>query len=444
MKKSEQVLYITLIDFLLQLLFLGLVLWVIFGLSKPSVSDKIIDEVGGVSQATESLNFVIDLMKKNGIKNPVELDKKIHAIIDPVGGIDPAIELIKSIQALMKQTGIRDPKQLIDTIRSLIDQAGNLQNASDLPARIDDLMRQAGINDRKTFFKWLGAVIDAADMFKTDEVAGLEGLSRFLKQWIDLMQKTNMSDPSQLLDALSSINQQRGKLDFKTFLERLKQWSQVGDAEQTLHDAKLGEEIAKAAGTDNIDQIKQWIEQGRKGPEESGAYSIPYIEMSSNMKEYSFDSGSAKLSSSFREKITNQVVPDIQEYINNDSRINLIEVIGHTDSVPSTSGTDKMDERLGNFINQSINNDNEPDRIQGSNTDLGLLRALQVVKLLKELCQQGKLTGIPLETGFRAYSSGSLTLLDGQLSYSTSQIKDDARRRIEIRLTRLGDKIQAK
>jgi len=67
-----------------------------------------------------------------------------------------------------------------------------------------------------------------------------------------------------------------------------------------------------------------------------------------------------------------------------------------------------------------------------------------VVKLLKHLHSLGKLKQINPDTGFRAYSSGQLTMPDGSLSNGQNRKDEPDRRRIEIRLTRLGDRIQEK
>lgn len=439
MKKSEQVIYITLIDFLLQLLFLGLVLWVIFGLNKPGLSDEAINKVGGIDNAAASLKLVTDLMQDNGIQNPAELAEKVHAIIDPVGGIQPTLELIGKIQDLMRKTGIQDPQELADKIRALIDTAGNLNKISSLSVRVQDLMRKANINNPDQFLTWMGQFIDMAKAFK-----GADNLNQFLASLRQLMQTSGEQNPDKLLAALNAISQQSGAMDLDTLLRKLQILNQTDNLEQTLQYAKLGKQIAEQAQTSDAAQITAWIEKGRKTTDDTGGNDAPpYIELGSATKDFSFASGSAKLSVEFQTKLTNQVVRDIQAHINK-YHINLIEVIGHTDSVPSKSGTRQMDEKVESIAAKSFTEMHLPEPVQGSNTDLGMLRALEVVKLLKHLSRQGKLTGIDPDTGFRAYSSGQLTMPDGRLANGEEKTENASRRRIEIRLTRLGDKIQAK
>ena len=66
----------------------------------------------------------------------------------------------------------------------------------------------------------------------------------------------------------------------------------------------------------------------------------------------------------------------------------------------------------------------------GSNADLGLMRALSVIKVLQKNPQ---LTGLE----FRAYSAAQLTLPEGNFA-PINRESDPNRRRIEIRFTRLG------
>lgn len=122
--------------------------------------------------------------------------------------------------------------------------------------------------------------------------------------------------------------------------------------------------------------------------------------------------------------------------------IDLIEVIGHTEGMPAKRGTREMDSTLETMAGVAYDPDRPFRAVQGSDTDLGMLRALEAVKFLKPLRGQGKLTQIDSNKGLRAYSSGQLTLVDGNLSDDRSRDDDPARRRIEIRLTRLGERIQ--
>lgn len=76
----------------------------------------------------------------------------------------------------------------------------------------------------------------------------------------------------------------------------------------------------------------------------------------------------------------------------------------------------------------------------GSNADLGLMRALAVVKVLRDVQRkQGKLAKL----SFRAYSAAQMILPSGKMAAIARQ-DDKTRRRIEIRFTRLGEVREAK
>ena len=141
-------------------------------------------------------------------------------------------------------------------------------------------------------------------------------------------------------------------------------------------------------------------------------------------ESFRFGTGSYILSSAFRRRL-DQRIPEIQDTITK-YRIDSIEVIGHTDGQPAP-GRSNLDLVLPNA-------GRSPSLIGyqvGSNTDLGLLRALAVSNYLRfKLDPQGKLGLI-----IRPYSAGSLIANDGR--YAPADTRDHAkRRRIEVRFTR--------
>lgn len=145
---------------------------------------------------------------------------------------------------------------------------------------------------------------------------------------------------------------------------------------------------------------------------------------------FRFPSGSAALSPAFRQNLEREVVPVIEKNAR-DYGIDLIELIGHTDGQPNTGATSNLDALIGRFGERQV-----PTRQMsaGSNTDLGLMRALSVVQYLRELqVRKGRLAGVR----FRAYSAGQLLLSNGQPA-PPGYTDDSRRRRIEIRFTRIG------
>lgn len=142
--------------------------------------------------------------------------------------------------------------------------------------------------------------------------------------------------------------------------------------------------------------------------------------------EFKFKSGSAELTPELSSYIDTKIVPKI-EAIAREREIDFIQVIGHTD---------------GQEINQTSNLDSSLEEVAkgrqpvtklkpGSNSDLGLMRALSVVR---ELEKTSDLQNIQ----FRAYSAAQLYLKTGELA-PRDRAPDENRRRIEIRFIPPGE-----
>lgn len=139
---------------------------------------------------------------------------------------------------------------------------------------------------------------------------------------------------------------------------------------------------------------------------------------------FRFDTGSYLLSSIFKRRL-DQRIPEIRKTIER-YRIDSVEVIGHTDGQPSP-GRSNLDLLLPNASRSPALTGYQP----GSNTDLGLLRALAVANHLRlRLDPSGQRRLV-----IRSYSASSLIASDGR--YSPADGRDNAeRRRIEVRFTR--------
>jgi outer membrane protein OmpA-like peptidoglycan-associated protein len=146
---------------------------------------------------------------------------------------------------------------------------------------------------------------------------------------------------------------------------------------------------------------------------------------------YRFASGSAEISQEMSNYILKQIVPEI-ETRTKQYGINVVEIIGHTDGQANGQVTSNLDVNLENVVSGNL----PVGKLQaGSNADLGLMRALSVVKVLRDIQKkQGKLSGL----SFRAYSAAQLILPNGQFA-GIARKEDVTRRRIEIRFTRLGE-----
>ncbi|WP_332863984.1 flagellar motor protein [Pannus brasiliensis] len=147
-------------------------------------------------------------------------------------------------------------------------------------------------------------------------------------------------------------------------------------------------------------------------------------EKSGNFK---FSSGSAELNRELKTYIQKQIIPAIEKTTRERS-IDFIQVIGHTDgqALQQNGNLDK------NIESVARNTRSVGTLIPGSNTDLGLMRALAVIQ---EIQKSNKLKNIK----FRAYSAGQLYLPSGKLAL-VDRSADSTRRRIEIRFIPPGKK----
>lgn len=157
--------------------------------------------------------------------------------------------------------------------------------------------------------------------------------------------------------------------------------------------------------------------------------SAPPVVVIQDSGEYQFASGSAVLPRELRNYIIQDLVDRI-ERLSRQRNLYVVEVIGHTDGQVNF-GSGNLDEKLEEVARgeQLINSLNP-----GSNADLGLMRALEVVKQLQAVQRKtGRLEGVQ----FRAYSAAQLQLPSGDFADSNRR-PDASRRRIEIRFSPLG------
>ena len=163
--------------------------------------------------------------------------------------------------------------------------------------------------------------------------------------------------------------------------------------------------------------------------ENSRLKSAPPVVVIQDSGEYRFASGSAALPSELKKYISNDLVKRIEE-ISQQRSLYVVEIIGHTDGQVNASGSSNLDENL-----EAVAQGNKDIKtlVPGSNADLGLMRALEVVKQLQLAQKSGRLEGVQ----FRVYSAAQLQLPSGD--FATANRKPNAsRRRIEIRFSPLG------
>ncbi|MCC5610136.1 hypothetical protein LC612_26080 [Nostoc sp. CHAB 5834] len=161
--------------------------------------------------------------------------------------------------------------------------------------------------------------------------------------------------------------------------------------------------------------------------------------ISINNTQFPFDVGQPTLTTKLKNHIAKDVVPRILKNFLA-YNVNTIEVIGHTDGVEID---DKKKSNLDKRLIQVAQEENKDigELKAGSNADLGLMRALAVIKELqnkKELSQVFRTKGIDEKTVFRAYSAAQLYLPNRKIAPVDSNANQE-RRRIQIRFTKLND-----
>lgn len=152
----------------------------------------------------------------------------------------------------------------------------------------------------------------------------------------------------------------------------------------------------------------------------------PVIKLS-DTDAFRFDTGSFLLSTTFKETLRENAVPQISRTIHCYG-IDTVEIIGHTDGRPGGMAGN-LDYSLGNFSSGS----DMQEMVPGSNIDLGLLRAISV-KAELESSLSGRITQ---DVGFRVLSAGSTIGPDGSF-LPAKNMDESSRRRIEIRFLRLS------
>jgi len=166
-------------------------------------------------------------------------------------------------------------------------------------------------------------------------------------------------------------------------------------------------------------------------------------------EKYNFDSGSAVLPPNLKTDISHngkngiilkEIENNIKQIENNNQKVDVIEVIGHTDG--EEVGFLKCSNQKGGNLDTKLEevatrNQNVSILCPGSNADLGLMRALAVVKELQNVQRQKK-SGLFKRLKFRAYSAAQLLLPDDQGFAPPDRNDNPKRRRIEIRFAQLG------
>ena len=157
--------------------------------------------------------------------------------------------------------------------------------------------------------------------------------------------------------------------------------------------------------------------------------SAPPVVVIQDSGGFQFESGSASLPPNLKSYITMDLVDRIDR-ISQQRNLYVVEIIGHTDGQVNF-GNGNLDRQLEEVAQGKKSVESLKP---GSNADLGLMRALEVVKQLQTVQEQtGRLEGVQ----FRPYSAAQLQLPSGEFA-DANRNPDANRRRIEIRFSPLG------
>lgn len=167
-------------------------------------------------------------------------------------------------------------------------------------------------------------------------------------------------------------------------------------------------------------------------------------------KDYTFPSGKAEVTAEFAKRFRENEMAKIIEALNSPSNVEIVEVVGHTDRQQIPAGrSSNLDSKLSSVFDGG---GSVSTLSFGSNTDLGMARAVAVKGLIEECLKEiAESNDVRLsEAGaarisklvFRTYSAAHLfpAAQDDRQSDSEGGSKESADlesdRRIEIRFTR--------
>jgi flagellar motor protein MotB len=193
--------------------------------------------------------------------------------------------------------------------------------------------------------------------------------------------------------------------------------------DKAIRDAAIAASVDKAISGSTPatpKQVAEIIERGLK-PQGSSGHKWPPIIQLSGAKN--FRSGSAELSSEFREALLDSIPRRIAQYIN-DYDVDVIEVVGHTDEQPVGGHESNLDYNLLPVLRCASN---IGSLLPADNAGLGLARAVSVVSVLRQNSLLAKFKVLPL-------SGAQLVNTDETLALAGSPGDIGERRRIEIRL----------
>lgn len=199
--------------------------------------------------------------------------------------------------------------------------------------------------------------------------------------------------------------------------------SQVKQLEASLKRVE-GQRAQLAARVKALEGELQKLAAQQRQPEEQ-----PPIITLPDTGDYRFDPGSAEIRPAFLARLAKEVVPKLKA-AGEKYKAQIVEVIGHTDG---TSINDRLRAKanLDEFLGQYLDVSSTVSVFPYDNVGLGISRAVSVARALRQ-------SGLPAEFDIQPLSAAYLIAPNDRTSPAPRRLDDPTRRRIEIRLRRVG------
>lgn len=154
----------------------------------------------------------------------------------------------------------------------------------------------------------------------------------------------------------------------------------------------------------------------------------PIITLSEDREEFRFERGKAEVPQPFEQALMNEIIPRL-ERLSARYNCDAIQVTGHTDAgkhdAEAISNLDAL------LVPTVVAGSSLTSLKHASNMDLGMLRALAIVQILRREQATGKLARIRY---FLPSSAGQMIRPDRRLAAPDEKSDDPSRRRIELHL----------
>lgn len=149
----------------------------------------------------------------------------------------------------------------------------------------------------------------------------------------------------------------------------------------------------------------------------------PIIILSENNENHRFELGSAIVPEDLRNELEKKIIPELGKW-SEQYNCNAIMIIGHTDGVELSRKSSNLD----SYINESVDDDEVNSLKAGSNMDLGIMRAISVMNVLRKQ-KNGTLSRIRY---WLPYSAGQLINEKDSIITEYDGKESKIRRKIEI------------